>query len=121
MPVIVPPAPSFPGVAQINGCTTVKTVTELFPATGSVPVVVTAATFVIVAAVLGVVPVTVIVIGVARGYATVPRLQVMVLGGPVDGAPQLPWLVVAEAPMSWLGSVSVKVTAAPAASPKFVI
>src|SRR5579883_790716 len=33
MPVRVPPAPSFPGVAQEIGCTTVTTVAELLEAT----------------------------------------------------------------------------------------
>ncbi len=56
------------------------TVAVLFPETGSVTVVLTVAAFVRVPAVPGEVPVTVIVIGLAP-LATVPRLQVIVLGG----------------------------------------
>ena len=111
----------MPGVAHTSGCTTVKTVAELFPGTGSVPVVETAATFVIVFAVPEVVPVTVIVIGVDSGYATVPRLHVIVLGVPPVAAPQLPDVVVADAPTSVEGNVSTTETPVPDDNPRFVI
>ena len=67
MPVSVPGAPSFPGVAHTSGCTTVITVDVLFALTGSVAVVAATAVFVSVVAVAGVIPVNVIVIGVASG------------------------------------------------------
>jgi len=84
--------------------------------TGSVPVVETVALLVIVVAVLEAVPLTVIVIGVPSGYATVPKLQVIV---PPDGAPQLPAVVVAEAPVSDAGRVSTTVTPVPDDNPRF--
>jgi hypothetical protein len=65
----------------------VTTVTVLFEATGSVLVVLTTALFVSGLPVAGAVPLTVIVIGAASGYATVPRVQVMV---PAVSAPQVP-------------------------------
>ena len=116
IPLSVPPAPSFPGVEQISGCTTVITVTELFALTGSVPLVATVALLVIVCAVPGEVPVTVMVMGVPSGYATVPSVQVIV---PPVRAAQLPCVVVAEAPVTVGGGVSTTVTAVPAARPRF--
>jgi hypothetical protein len=82
-------------------------------------VVLTVAAFVKVPAVPGEVPVTVIVIGLAP-LATVPRLQVIVLGEPPVAAPQLPAVVVAAAPTSVGGSVSTTETAVPDDNPRFV-
>src|SRR5579863_9544551 len=104
-------------MAQTSGWTTVTTVTVLFVATGSVLVVLTTALFVRGLPVPGVVPVTVMVIGVASGYATVPRVQVI---APPVTAPQVPCELVADAPMSVAGSVSTTVTPAAEARPRFV-
>jgi hypothetical protein len=104
-------------MAQTSGCTTVTFVTVLFVGTGSVLVVLTTAWFVRGLPVGGVVPVTVMVMGVARGYATVPRVQVMV---PPVTAPHVPCELVADAPVRAAGSVSTSVTPEAEARPRFV-
>ena len=116
-PLSVPPAPSFPGMAQTSGCTTVTTVTELFVLTGSVPLVLTAALFVRGLPVAGVVPVTVMVMGAARGYATVPIAQVIV---PPVKAPHVPAEDVADGLTRVGGTVSTTVTPAAGARPRLV-
>ena len=64
------------------------------------------------------VPLTVIVIGAPSGYATVPKLHVIV---PETTPPQLPAVVVADAPVSDAGSVSTTETPAPDDKPRFRI
>jgi hypothetical protein len=78
--------------------------------------VLTTAVFVSVVAVFGVVPVRVIVIGVASGYATVPIVHTIV---PPEGAAQLPWVVVAVGFTRDAGYVSVTVTGLAELRPRF--
>src|SRR5271167_3264889 len=117
MPVSgVPGAPSLPGVAHTSGCTTVTTVAVLLVETGSVPVVVTVTAFVNVPAVPGEVPLTVMVIGVTSGYATVFNVQTIC---PAAGGAQVPCEVTADALASVAGRVSVTTTPVAAVSPRF--
>ena len=96
-------APSFPGVAQTIGCTTVMLVAELFDETGSVLVVETVAVFVSAAPFDGVVT-AIAIVAVPLGAST-PRLQLR-----FKPPEQLPCEGVAETKVSAVGNVSVNVT-----------
>src|ERR1700742_3323404 len=73
----VPPRPSWPGIAQTSGCTTVIAVAELFGPTGSEVVDVSLTTFVSVVAVAG--DVTLIVTVALVPLVIVPSEQVTVV------------------------------------------
>ena len=100
IPVSVPPEPSRPGEAQTRGCTTVRTVTLLLAATGSVVVVVTLLVFVRVVGLAG--AVTVIAIVIVVPLVMGPRVHVT-----VEVPEHEPWVVAEETNVVPGGMVSV--------------
>ena len=113
IPVSVPPAVSFPGVAHTSGCTTVIAVAELFAGTGSVGAdAVIDAVFVIGPALAG--AFTVIVIVSTAPTARTPMLQVTIavlvqvtVAGTADDETKVP------------GTVSESVALVVATGPRF--
>src|SRR5271154_2167981 len=114
IPVRVPPAPSFPGVAQTKGCTTVITVALLLAETGSVVVVLTVAVLEMGPEVEGVV--TVIVIVPVAPCSIVPVSEQVIAVVPVQAQPVVP---VADTRVVPVGIVSVTFTVAAADCPRF--
>src|SRR5579885_963693 len=113
MPVRVPPAPSFPGVAHEMGCTTVTTVAELLVDTGSDPGEVALAGLLMVPGASGEVTTTVTV--TVLPAAMLPKAQEIVVV-PV----QLPDGHVAETSVVPAGIVSETVTPVAVCGPRFV-
>src|SRR5579883_244221 len=113
MPVSVPPAPSFPGVAQEIGCTTVTTVAELLVETGSVPVVVALAVLLIVPGASGEVTTTVTV-------TVLPALMLPKAQESVVVPVQVPKGQVAETSVVPAGMVSETVTPVAVCGPRLV-
>src|SRR5580658_415822 len=114
MPVKVPPAPSLPGVAHTNGCTTVTTVVLLLAETGSVVVLLTVAVLEMGPELEGVV--TVMVIEPTAPCAIVPVREQVIAVVPEQVQPVEP---VAETRVVPVGMVSATWTVAADACPRF--
>src|ERR1700735_2037004 len=115
MPVSDPPAPSFPGMAQISGWTTVIVATLLLELTGSVgEEAVIAAVLDRFCAVAG--AVVVIVIVATAPTASTPRVHTT---GPVPVHVTPAGTAVEETKATAPGRVSVKVALVVAAGPRF--
>src|ERR1700676_181781 len=96
---MTPPAPSRPGLAQARGCTTVRTVALLLPATGSAVVEVIVGVFVSVVGVEG--AVTVMVTVIVLPLAIAPNVHVTVAAPAHE-----PWVVDDETKVVPAGIVS---------------